>query len=164
MAYANYIKDGLTYGLIGAGIGSVIGLAKAYQNNQPATAVENVASLQKYPNIMADSVAVEALSRFQTYQALMPMEYETILYNLNQLIGLQIAINNGKIEPYYPYRATQYTTNIQSALNASKAKVRNTSVPHFEVDSQSIQSIAEDYVYNISRDVDSYLLSRRVVS
>jgi hypothetical protein len=164
MAYTNYVKDGLTFGLIGAGIGSIIGLAKAYKDNQPVTSTNNIISLNKYENIVLDSVAVEALSRFQTYQTLMPLEYETILYNLNKLIGIQVSINNGKIEPYFPYRATQYTTNIQTALNASKAKVRNTSVPHFEVDSQSILSIAEDYVYNISRDVDSHLLSRRTIS
>ena len=47
------------------------------------------------------------------------------------------------------------------ALVRAKTKARNVSVANFDSDETLINSIAGDYTYNISRDVDQYMLSRR---
>lgn len=158
-----FVQNGLTYALVGAGIGGVIGLLKATKDKFiPATPPStNSNDFQQYSSISLDPVVVEALSRFQTYKHLCSQEYEIILENLNGLIGMQVSINSGKIESYYAYRATSYATNIKMALGRAKTCVRNVSVPHWDVDEASIIQIADDYLYNITQDVNQHMLSSR---
>jgi hypothetical protein len=166
MSYA-YIQNGLTYALIGAGIGGTIGLLKVTKDKFMPSAPETSASLsdyKNYPNISLDTVVLEALGRFQAYKHLCPQEYDTILQNLDRLIGTQVTINSGKIESSFAYRATSYATNIKLALSRAKTKVRNVSVPHWEVDEASILQIADDYLYNITQDVNQYTISNRIIN
>lgn len=162
---STFMQNGLTYALVGGAIGGAIGLLKATKDRYmpqvftPPSATN--ADYHKYPNILLDPVVVEALSRFQTYKHLCPQEYETILENLNGLIGMQVAINSGKIESYYAYRATSYATNIKLALNRAKTRARNVSVPHWDVDEASILQLSDDYLYNITQDVNQHMLSSR---
>ena len=160
---STFMQNGLTYALVGAGIGGAIGLLKATKDKyMPSTQPSvNENDYQRYPNIPLDPVVMEALSRFKTYKDLCPQEYETILENLNGLIGMQVSINSGKIESHYAYRATTYATNIKLALGRAKTRVRNVSVPHWDVDEASILQIADDYLYNITQDVNQHMLSSR---
>lgn len=164
---SEYIQNGLMYALIGAGVGGTIGLLKVAKDKlmpSPESSSANNSSQEyaNYPNILLDPVTLEALSRFQTsYKHLIPREFQIIVENLNKLIGIQVSINSGKIESYYPFRATTYVTQIQTALNSSKYKIRNVSVPHWDSDDATIRQIADDYLYNISQDVNQHMLSTR---
>jgi hypothetical protein len=183
-----YLQNGLWCALIGAGVGGLIGVVKSIKETQfdqtkPLdstphaqsntnqghhinTSVEtknglNIFDAKQFPNIALDPVTQEALSRFQTYQTHIPHEFRTIVKNLDHLIGIQVAINSGKIEPTYHYRAITFNTHILTALAAVKAKLRNISAPHLDVDIESVEGIARDYLYNIGKDVDQHLLSRQ---
>ena len=169
-----YLQQGLIYGGIGMLLGGGVGVLKVYitsgnkeqqvdkkntfDNNNNNN---NITSKMygKYEFIVLDPSVVEVFNRFESYKSLIGEEYESILYNMNKLIGLQVKINEGKKELSYPHLATKYVTNIQMALNSSKLLVRNQSVPHWETDEQSVQQIANDYLYNISQDIDEYLLT-----
>jgi hypothetical protein len=145
-------------------VGGVIGLLKATKDKyMPPTVIntQQTHEFQRHPNVLLDTVVMEALSRFQTYKGIIPREYDTIVDNLDKLIGIQVSINEGKIESYYPFRATTYVTNIQTALNHAKSKIRNVAVPHWDVDETSIRQIADDYLYNITQDVNQNMLSYR---
>jgi hypothetical protein len=161
------VKNGLTFAAIGGVIGGVIGVIKSIIPTSTATTLPNQQStdddsdILRYDNLKLDSVVMEALGRFKSYKHLCPHEYRTILESLNDLIGLQISINSGKIEPSYSYRATSLAEKIRMALVRAKSKARNISVTNFDSDETLINSIAGDYTYNISRDVDQYMLSRR---
>lgn len=191
-----YLQNGLWCALIGAGVGSLVGVLKSIKEtqwdpvkeqhqqqqttnqSQPQSSFPqshlnsgnhasnnnnrlNIFDTQQFPNIALDPVCQEALSQFQTYQPHIPNEFRTIAKNLDHLIGLQVAINNGKIEANYPYRATSFNTQILTALAVAKTKLRNVSTPHLDVDIESIEGIARDYMYNIGKDVDQHLLSRQ---
>lgn len=160
-----FVQNGLTYALIGAGIGGTIGLIKATKDklmpSVPEASSASLSDYKNYPNIALDPVVLEALGRFQTYKHLCSQEYETILQNLDRLIGTQVTINSGKIESSFAYRATSYSTNIKLALARAKTRVRNVSVPHWDVDEASILQIADDYLYNITQDVNQYTISNR---
>ena len=39
-----------------------------------------------------------------------------------------------------------------------KTKTRNVSVPSWDVDDASVRQIADDYLFNISQDVNQYML------
>lgn len=158
MSTVIYLKESLLYAGVGMLIGGGIGVFKAYRKTHPP---EPIHSDAKYSGIMLDPVTTEAVNQFKIYQSLIPQEYDIIVDNLNKLIELQVAINSSKIEVRYPHQATTYVTNIQRALNASKSKVRNTSVPHWDTDEQTIRQIADDYLYNITQDVNNYLVSSR---
>lgn len=162
---SSFLTNGLTYALVGASIGGALGLLKATKDKYMPDVISSSSSgssdYASRPNILLDPVVVEALSRFQTYKSLCPKDYEIILDNMNQLIGLQVSINQGKIESFYSYRATSYATNIKMALGRAKLLVRNVSVPHWDVDESSILSLADDYLYNITQDVNQYMLSHR---
>ena len=163
MSY-DYVKGGLTFALVGAGIGGTIGLLNVAKNKlmpDNASKTDHSHEYAAYPNILLDSVVIEALSRFGTYKNMIVPEFNTILSNLNKLIGLQVEINKGNIKSQYPFQATTYVTQIQTALNVAKTKVRNVSVPHWDVDETSIRQIADDYLYNISQDVNQFMLSSR---
>lgn len=162
------VKNGLTFAAIGGVIGGVIGVIKSIipTSTQATTTpiqqpTDDDSDILKYDNLKLDSVVMEALGRFKSYKKLCPHEYRTILESLNDLIGLQISINSGKIEPSYSYRATSLAEKIRMALVRAKSKARNVSVANFDSDETLINSIAGDYTYNISRDVDQYMLSRR---
>ena len=164
MSSYEFLTGGFTYALIGAGIGGLWGVLNVARSRWNASSPSSVSPVQEYaqhPNIALDPVVVEALSRFKTYKDIIPREFSTIVDNLDRLIGLQVSINQGKIESYYSFRATTYVTHIQTALNAAKSKVRNVSVPHWDVDESSIQQIADDYLYNITQEVNEYMLSNR---
>jgi hypothetical protein len=158
---STYIKEGLFYAGIGMLFGGGIGIFKAYRKNSQSNDTSQESSLSKYKGIMLDSVTTEAINQFKIYESLIPEEYDVIVDNLNKLIELQITINSGKIEARYPYQATAYVTNIQKALNSSKSKIRNTSVPHWDTDEQTIRQIADDYLFNITQDVNEHLVSSR---
>ena len=158
-----YLKEGLFYATIGGVLGGVIGMFTAYSKTHASSNQLNGTSLknEKYPHINLDPHILEILNYFKTYEKLIPKEYDTILENLNKLVELQVLINSGKIEARFPYRATTYVTNIQTALNNSKNKIRNTSVPHWETDEQNILQIADDYLFNITQDVNEHLMMSR---
>ena len=189
MSSSSYLTYGLIGTLVGAGVGGGIGLLKVYFDNRPSSTnntnnnnnnqqgmVEggengngngnaNTTSTfdpSKYEYIKMDPVAIEALSRFYLYYSIIGREFDTIANNLNKLIGLQVSINSGNIQPYFPYRATTYDTHIQNALAACKSKIRNISLPAWSEDESSIKKISSDYVYNINQDVSHHLLTRRV--
>lgn len=172
-----YIVNGLYFMLYGTVVGGIIGVAKTYYsssggstngNNTNNTTPQhqpqqpsNEFPIDKYPNIKMDSVAHDSILKLYPYRTHMQREFDALVQNMEQLIGIQVSINNGKIEPYYPYRATSYVTRIQNALTNAKHKLRNISTPHFESDETTIKQIAEDYLYNINQDVNSHLLTRR---
>lgn len=160
------MKNGLTFAAIGGVIGGVVGIVKSLIPTSSSTpdqknATSDDSDILKYEYLKLDSVVMEALGRFKSYKHLCPNEYKTILESLNDLIGLQISINSGKIEPSYSYRATSLAEKIRMALVRAKSKARNVSVTNFDSDETLINSIAGDYTYNISRDVDQFMLSRR---
>lgn len=158
------INNGVTYSLIGAGVGGLIGIAKTYFNNTNSDqkSQTNVPPyLKNYKNILLDPLVVEIVNRFQMYQNVIPVEFDTIASNLDKLIGLQVSINNKKIEPYFPYRATGYVTNIKQAVNEARNKMKNISVPNWDEDQQTLLSIAEDYLYNNNQEVNAYMISKR---
>ena len=158
MSLSDFVSNGLTYTLIGAGIGGLIGIANTARKVYMPDVMPNSDDFNAYPNIKFDSVALEALLRFKTYRNLAPREFDMILENINALIGIQIAINQNNIQLNYTLRATGYVTKIQSALNAMKTKTRNVSVPSWDVDDASVRQIADDYLFNISQDVNQYML------
>jgi hypothetical protein len=86
-----------------------------------------------------------------------PKEYESLLDNLNSLIGLQVAINQNNIQIHFAFRSTNYVTKIQQALFAMKYKLRNTSVPSFDTDQALLRQMAEDYSFNITQSVNQYM-------
>ena len=158
------ISNGVTYSLIGAGLGGLIGIVKTYINNKstdPASLNNIPLYLKKYKNILLDPLVVEITNRFQMYQNVIPVEFDTITSNLDKLIGLQVSINNNIIEPYFPYRATGYVTNIKQAVIEAKNKMKNISVPNWDEDQQTLLSIAEDYLYNNNQEVNAYMISKR---
>ena len=164
------LKNGLTYALIGAGVGGLIGLGKtlkdtmSVQSSSNSSPKENKDSdLLQYKFLKLDSIVVEALDRFKTYKNLCPHEYKTILDNLDRLIGIQVDINNGKIEPTFSYKATSCVTTIKLALSKCKTRVRNVSVQHWDTDEEMIRQISEDYIYNITQDVNQHTLNGRTV-
>jgi hypothetical protein len=156
------VKNGLTFALVGAGIGGMIGVIKSMipSNSDQQQASED-SDFQKYEYLKMDSVVLEALGRFKSYKHLCPHEYKTILDNLNELIRIQVDINNGKISTAYAYQSTSIAEKIRVALARAKLKARNVSVTNFDADENLINNIANDYVYNISRDIDQYILSRK---
>lgn len=158
MSLSDFVSNGLTFSLIGAGIGGLIGIANAARKSYFPDVVPNSEDFNAYPNIKLDPVALEALLRFKTYRNLAPREFDTILENMNALIGIQIAINQNNIQLNYTLRATGYVTKIQSTLNIMKTKTRNVSVPSWDVDDASVRQIADDYLFNISQDVNQYML------
>jgi len=155
----------LTYALYGAGLGGMVGLMKMAKDKflPPSAPTRTDSEFQQHPHIALDPVVVEALQRFRAYQRLCPREYDALVDNLNLLIGLQVTINGGHIESYYAYRATTYATNIKMALTRAKSRVRNVSVPHWDVDEASVLQIADDYLYNITQDVNQHMMSSRSV-
>jgi gas vesicle protein len=159
-SWSDMLYSGISYAIIGAGVGGVIGAAKTYFPSDKVSE-ENKQKLSKYPNILLDYVAIGIVNKLQIYEKQIQKEYDIILSNLDKLIGLQVEINKGQIKVYFPYRATTYVTEIQTALQSARGKLRNISVPHWEEDEKTIQSIAEDYLYNINQDVDSFLLTQR---
>ena len=161
MSLSEYVSSGLTYTLIGAGIGGLIGIANTARKIYLPMDTPPTDDFNAYSNIMLDSVAIEALTRLKTYRNLAPLEFTTILENLNSLIGIQVAINQNNIQLNYSMRATGYVTKIQSTLNAIKNKTRNVSVPSWDADEASIRQIADDYLFNISQDVNQYMLYSR---
>ena len=159
---ATYIKEGFFYAGIGMLIGGGVGIFKAYRkNHQQPVNISSNSTLTKYQSILLDPNTTEVINHFKIYESLIPEEYDTIVHNLNKLIELQVTINGGRIEARYPYQATTYVSNIQKALNTSKSKVRNTSVPHWDTDEQTIRQIADDYLFNITQDVNEYLVTSR---
>lgn len=157
------VTTGLSYALVGAGIGGVIGLLKAAKDKyMPSTTTQtNNPQLLKYTSLVQDSVALDSMLSLQSYSGPIRSEFDTIAKNLDKLIALQIRINQGQVEAVFPYRATTYATTIGSALNACKAKLRNVSTPNWETDEASIRSIADDYVYNISQETSQHTLENR---
>ena len=161
MSLSEYVSSGLTYTLIGAGIGGFFGIANAARKVYFPSKLQNADAFNAYSNIKLDSIAMEALDRLKSYKNLAPREYTSILENLNSLIGIQVAINEGNIQLNYSMRATGYVTKLQAALHAMKNKTRNVSVPSWDADEASIRQIADDYLYNISQDVNQYMLYNR---
>jgi hypothetical protein len=161
MSLSEYVSSGLTYTLIGAGIGGFIGIANTARKVYFPSKVQNADAFNAYSNIKLDSIAMEALDRLKSYKNLAPREYTSILENLNSLIGIQVAINEGNIQLNYSMRATGYVTKLQATLYAMKNKTRNVSVPSWDADEASIRQIADDYLYNISQDVNQYMLYSR---
>lgn len=168
---SEYLRSGLSYGLVGAALGGMVGVASVLfstltsastqQNSSTASSSASTPDLSRYTNLSLDSVLMEALQRFRTYETLIPREFVTVVDNLNKLVGIQVAINQGQIESYYPFRATTYVTNVQTALNAAQQRVRNVSVPHWESDTATLRQVADDYLYNITQDVNQHMLERR---
>ena len=164
-----YLKGSAWYAVVGAGLGALVGgtvgIFNVYKTNNPSESVsveqDTKDSLASYKFVSMDPFVVEALSRFQTYKNVIGSEYDKIVSSLDRLIEMQVKINNGQSETHFPYRATQYVSAIQSALAKAKHKVRNVSVPHWDVDEASIKQIAEDYLFNINQDVNAYLLQKR---
>lgn len=164
---STYITGGLKGLLFGALIGGAFGVVKTY-TEQKSTEIDGSTSQSKndtnlldpYKNVQLDPVAIEAMSRFRTYESCCKEEIKQIMDNLDKLIALQVSINSGKIEAYYHHKATQFVTTIHHLLNVVKQKTRNMSTPHYDEDESSVKQIAEDYLYNIKQDVDLHLLKR----
>jgi hypothetical protein len=156
-------SNGIYYALIGTGIGAIFGIGKTYSEHlfTPVIDHNNMNSIAAYKNLSLDSVAVRIINRFQLYQNLIPQEYESILSNLDKLIGIQVTVNQGQVEAYFPYRATALVTEIQSALNQGRKKTLSISVPHWDADEKAIRDLADDYLFNINHDVNSFMLKRR---
>jgi hypothetical protein len=178
-AWVVHLQNSAVFAAVGAGIGLVVGLARSYVSTSANVSTHQISpslsgeksissdstqgglDLNRYKYLAMDPVAVEAANRFMAYSSQGKIEYMSILNNLDKLISMQVTINSGKIEAHLPYRATQCVTSIERDLAQIRHRLRNVSAPHFDVDEASIKQIANDYLFNISKETDEYLLSRR---
>jgi hypothetical protein len=158
----SYLSEGLYYAGIGMVVGGCWGVLKAYKNihwNRKSNENDRNQIFYQYKYVLMDNEVVEAFHKFKMYQHIIPNEFESILQNFDKLIELQVRINDQNVEARYPYQATTYVTRIHSILNKCKSKVQNISVPHWDTDEGLLKQIADDYLYNITQDVNQYLIT-----
>lgn len=154
-----FLSTTLSYMAIGAGLGGAYGVWKSYSGNGQ----ELVDSDSQYPNIKYDEFAQDAVNKLRTYQRYDPESFDNILFNIDRMIGLQISVNEEKINASFPHKATRYYMNIDRELKNLKYATRNTSVPGFQTDSDTLLQMMDDYRNNITLDTNTYLLSHRSV-
>jgi hypothetical protein len=68
MSLSDFVSNGLTFSLIGAEIGGLIGIANAARKSFIPDVMSNSDDFNAYPNIKLDSDALMALMRFKNLQ------------------------------------------------------------------------------------------------
>lgn len=156
------LYNALSYGAVGFGVCAAIGVGKTYLNRN-ATPTDITGTEQGYTNIKYDPYVLEGLQRLLPYKNHAPTEYSALQENIDKLIGLQILINQGKVQASYAYRATRHFVNIENALRNMEFKIRNSVTPHFKTDKETFLELSNDYRHNITKDVNAFLINNRTV-